>query len=78
VEDFCEHGNRHLCSTRGAEPLDLMNSHQGVMRGYLTSQFTSLKETVLSTHIHLGLPSGLFLSDFSTNNLYAFFLPHLC
>jgi hypothetical protein len=28
---FSEHGNGHLWSTRGAEPLDLMNSHEGVM-----------------------------------------------
>jgi ABC-type anion transport system duplicated permease subunit len=26
----------------------------------------------LSTHLHLGLPSGLFLSAFPTNILYAF------
>jgi hypothetical protein len=27
---------------------------------------------ILSTHLHLGLPSGLFLSGFSTNILYVF------
>jgi hypothetical protein len=27
---------------------------------------------ILSTHLRLGLPSGLFPSDFPTNNLYAF------
>jgi hypothetical protein len=27
---------------------------------------------ILSTYLHLGLPSGLFASDFPTNNLYAF------
>jgi hypothetical protein len=27
---------------------------------------------ILSTHLHLGLPSGLFPSGFPTNNLYAF------
>jgi hypothetical protein len=26
------------------------------------------------THLHLGLPSGLFPSDFLTNNLYAYLL----
>jgi hypothetical protein len=33
---------------------------------------------ILSTHLHLGLPSGLLPSDFSTNILYAllFFLIH--
>jgi hypothetical protein len=27
---------------------------------------------MLSTHLHLSLPRGLFLSYFSTNNLYTF------
>jgi hypothetical protein len=27
---------------------------------------------MLFIHLHLGLPSGLFPSDFSTNNLYTF------
>jgi hypothetical protein len=31
---------------------------------------------ILSTHIRLGLPGGLFPSDFPTNNLHAFFSPH--
>jgi hypothetical protein len=29
----------------------------------------------LSTHVHLGLPSGLFPSDFLSNILYALFAP---
>jgi hypothetical protein len=29
----------------------------------------------LSTHLRLGLPSGLFPSGFPTNNLYAFLFP---
>jgi hypothetical protein len=29
---------------------------------------------ILSTHLRLGLPSGLFPSGFPTNILYAFFL----
>jgi hypothetical protein len=34
---------------------------------------------ILSTHLHLGLPSGLFPSGFPTNILYAFlFSPHSC
>jgi hypothetical protein len=33
---------------------------------------------ILSTHIYLGLPSGLFSFDFSTNNLCAFLFPHSC
>jgi hypothetical protein len=34
---------------------------------------------ILSTHlVCLGLPSGLFPSDFSTSILYAFLLSHLC
>jgi hypothetical protein len=34
----------------------------------------SLKRSILmlSIHLHLGLPSGLFLSGFPTNNLYTF------
>jgi hypothetical protein len=32
----------------------------------------SLPYPVLSTHLRLGLPSGLFPSGFPTNNLYAF------
>jgi hypothetical protein len=34
---------------------------------------------ILSTHLRLGLPSGLFHSGFPTNILYAFlFSPHSC
>jgi hypothetical protein len=33
---------------------------------------------VLSNHRHLGLPSGLFLSVFPTNILYAFLFPPIC
>jgi hypothetical protein len=42
------------------------------------TQSTSLHPTsprsilILSTHLHLGFPSGLFPYGFSTNNLYAF------
>jgi hypothetical protein len=31
----------------------------------------------LSTHLHLGLPSGLFPSGFSTKILYAFRFSHM-
>jgi hypothetical protein len=30
---------------------------------------------MLSIHLHLGLPSGLFPSGFPTNNLYTFLFP---
>jgi hypothetical protein len=33
---------------------------------------------ILSTQLHLRLPSGLFPSSFSTNTLQAFFSPHSC
>jgi hypothetical protein len=33
---------------------------------------------ILSTHLRLRLPSGLFLSVFPTKILYAFFCPHSC
>jgi hypothetical protein len=33
---------------------------------------------VLSTQVHLGLPSGLSSSGFLTNILYEIFLPHSC
>jgi hypothetical protein len=33
---------------------------------------------ILSTHLCLGLPSGLFPSGFPTNNLYTFSSPHSC
>jgi hypothetical protein len=32
----------------------------------------------LSTHLRLGLPSGLFPSRFPLNILYAFLFPHSC
>jgi hypothetical protein len=32
---------------------------------------------ILSTHLRLGLPSGLFPSGFPTNILYAFLLSHI-
>jgi hypothetical protein len=33
---------------------------------------------ILSNHLHLGLPSGLFPSGFPTNNLYAFLFSPIC
>jgi hypothetical protein len=46
----------------------------------LLSHPTSLRSIlILSTHLHLGLPSGLFPSGFPTNILYAFLRsPHSC
>jgi hypothetical protein len=32
---------------------------------------------MLSTHLRLGLPSGLFPSGFLTNNLYTFLFSHI-
>jgi hypothetical protein len=44
-------------------PIQSMPSHPISLRSIL----------ILSTHLRLGLPSGLFLSEFPTNILYAFF-----
>jgi hypothetical protein len=33
---------------------------------------------ILSTHLRLGFPTGLFPSGFPTNVLYAFIYPHSC
>jgi hypothetical protein len=39
---------------------------------------TSTRSILISSnHLRLGLPSGLLLSGFPTNNLYAFLFPHI-
>jgi hypothetical protein len=39
---------------------------------------TSRSILIVSTHLHLGLPSGLFPSGFPTNNLYTFLFSPIC
>jgi hypothetical protein len=39
---------------------------------HTTSTYLSKIHLMLSTHLHLSLPSGLFPSSFPTNNLYMF------
>ena len=50
---------RHL-SLSWASPIQFIHTHHTSCRSVL----------ILSTHLHLGLPSGLFPSGFSTNTLY--------
>jgi hypothetical protein len=38
----------------------------------------SIHVTMVSIHLRLGLPRGLFTSDFATNILHAFFRPNSC
>jgi hypothetical protein len=45
----------------------------------IPSHLNSLRSILtLSTHLHLGLPSGLFPSDFPTNTLYPFRCYPIC
>jgi hypothetical protein len=57
------------CSLSWARSIQSIPSHTISLRSIL----------ILSTHLHLGLPSGLFPSGFPANILYAFLLsPHSC
>jgi hypothetical protein len=48
------------------------------MVNYRVHKVSLIPILIFSTHLRLGLPSGLFPSDFPTKILYVFLLPHLC
>ena len=41
-----------------------------------TAHFLKIHLNIISTHLNLGFPSGLFPSGFPTQNLYMLLLPH--
>jgi hypothetical protein len=58
-------------------PLDSFPAFHGA-RSFST-KFTSYPPVhITPSHLHLGLPSDLFLSGFPTNNLYAFLFSPIC
>ena len=56
----------HHMSLSWANPIQSIYSHPTSWRSIL----------ILSAHLHLGLPSGLFPSGFPTKTLYAPYAPH--
>jgi hypothetical protein len=71
--------SRHFMELRSQEPylhwsLSWARSIQSISSHTLS--LTSI--LIFSTHLCLGLPSGLFPSSFHTNTLYAFLLSTIC